>query len=277
MVQGALGILAGVNLIRGAATLGDIADGVNLAGALHSTATGYGIAVVVVGTLLVLAGILIGRPSTIARVVVALWSFAAFWILLAAFFHGGSVLGFVTVVVFASSGGAILPAAAVLTVDAVISYSLSVHPSTYRAFAEHGRPSKWPSMSLYDKARTGPPTARSEVSPSAARRTPAAVPERSEPVAGAPVPSGASQGGPTAVQTTRLTRSPRQRRPKVPGLGAAWKKRTLPPDPIVERSPRVTAPVAQTRDYSPPTLVSGDNGEPADAHRDLSADNESSR
>lgn len=277
VVQAALGVATGINLLRGAVALKDVSAGVNLAGASHTTVSNYAVATLVIGGLLIVAGILTGRPSMIARVVVWLWAFVAFCVSLAAFYHGGSVLGFVTVAVFAASGGAILPATAVLAVDAVIFYALTLHPPTYSAFRERGRP-----MLLTAPAqplRTAPPRsamAASAVPPASASTLPAPRPAATEFAAAPPsVPPEKphQQQASAAEQATAPPTSPRRRMklsrgPSLSRLGAPL------PNQADERSTRVSAPAAEARDYWPPSRAAKE--EPADADEPTSHDGEPS-
>lgn len=275
--QGALGLVTGINLVRGAVVLNDVSAGVNLSGAPRSTASSYAISTFVIAVMLILAGFLIGRPSTIARVVVWLWAGVAFCVSLAAFLHGGSVLGFVTVAVFAASGGAILPAPAVLSIDAVMFYALAVHPATYSAFRERGAATSWnaPPIPPYRSAASRLITASAASRASADAPAPP-TPATTELATAPPIAAPSDEPDQKHALVTDPSMEPHaspHRRVKLPRRRDVSKTPTAPPE-ADECSTRASAPTAQARDYSPPSRAAND--QPADAEQPPSHDGEPS-
>lgn len=135
VAQGVLALITGVNLINGGITLTRLGTGVSLP--QSSTVTmSYGIVLVVIGALIIVAAILVTRPSPVARWLLVLFEVIALGASLAAHFGGGSVLGLVTVVAMGSGGSGMIPIAAVLGIQAALIYALALHPPTYGAFAE---------------------------------------------------------------------------------------------------------------------------------------------
>lgn len=276
VAQGGMGVFTGINVIRGAVPLRDIAAGVNLSGASHSTATGYGIATIIAGGLVIVAAILMGRPSTIARVAVALWTVVAFGVSLAAFYRGGSVLGFVTVIVFAATGGAIVPAAAVLSIDAVIFYALALHPATYRAFAERGgAPVRDVSVGWSYHSSPPAPVSRQPAPMLSEARTPTA-PAREGPAVSAAAPQMQLPLAIPAPPTTQHPQDAAAVEPPPVRLAAPRKRPKLPRLPVTKRPPAsaapasggptgAPAPASQARDYSPPQRAEAVKDTPAAA------------
>ena len=134
VVQGVIALITGINLIGGGIRLKQLGTGVNLPPS-STLAMRYGIVVVVIATLVIVAAIFITRPSLVARWLLVLFEVVALGATLAAYFGGGSVLGLITVLSMGSGGSALIPVGAVLGIQAGLIYGLALHPPTHRAFA----------------------------------------------------------------------------------------------------------------------------------------------
>jgi hypothetical protein len=95
----------------------------------------YAVAILVVGLVMVVAGVRVGRASQIARWLLAAWEIVAFFTLLALVTGNGVWLGSLSVVALSSSGVGFVSPYLVLGVEAAVIYGLAVDPATYRAFA----------------------------------------------------------------------------------------------------------------------------------------------
>ena len=132
--QAALGIVTGLNLIRGATSLTQLGTGVNLT--LSSDVTSrFGIGILVIAVLLIVLVGVATIPSQLARALLAVLEVFALGATLAAHFGGGSVLGFITVLVMGTAGSALVPFGVVIGIEAGLVYLLAIHPATYRAFS----------------------------------------------------------------------------------------------------------------------------------------------
>ncbi|MGH7687135.1 MAG: hypothetical protein ACREN2_10015 [Candidatus Dormibacteria bacterium] len=134
LVQAGFGVFTGARIITRQLSITHLGSGVSYGNVSQSTATGYGVTVIVVATVVALAALLVTRPSTIARWLVGLYEAVALGFTLAAYAGGGSVLGGVTVIVMAAGGVAVIPVVAVMGMQAGIAYALAVHPPTYSDF-----------------------------------------------------------------------------------------------------------------------------------------------
>ena len=133
LVQAALALVTGFNLVQGGMSLARLGSGVNLP-ASTSLASNYGIGIVIIGLLFIAGAVLITIPSQIIRTLLALLEIVALGLTLTAHFGGGSVLGLATVLGVGSSGSALVPFGAVVGLQSAAIYLLAMHPATYRAF-----------------------------------------------------------------------------------------------------------------------------------------------
>lgn len=130
-----MALITGSNLVQSASTLNRIDTGVTLS-RTSTIAMRYGIGILVIGALVIVGGVVVSHPSEIARWLLVLLEVVMLGATLAAYFGGGSVLGFVTVLSLGASGAALLlPIGAVVGMQAAIIYLLGLHPPTYSAFA----------------------------------------------------------------------------------------------------------------------------------------------
>lgn len=132
--QAALGVVTGLNLVRGAMPLTQLGTGVNLTLSSDVTAH-FGVGILVIAWVIIVLAGAATLPSQTARAVLAILEVFALGVTLAAHFGGGSVLGFVTVLVLGANGTALLPFGVVIGIEAGLVYLLAIHPATYRAFS----------------------------------------------------------------------------------------------------------------------------------------------
>lgn len=136
IVQGILGLVTGVNLIRADLFFNNLSPGFPVPGAVDGIFVTWGVAVLVIASLVIVAAIRAGHPSQIARWFLAIWEIIAFLTILAALTGNGLGLGFLTLLVVAAAGGAgLAPLLVVLAVQVLIIYGLVLHPATNQAFA----------------------------------------------------------------------------------------------------------------------------------------------
>jgi hypothetical protein len=128
MAQGGFAIAIGVNLLRGAQTLDDVSAGfrqsVLSAGAVTATA----VLGIVIGALVMFAGLRVRRLTLVGRVPLALAELLLLLISAVAIAAGGADLSIVSVAVLAFAGSPLLPGAALLSVEAIAIYALLIHP-----------------------------------------------------------------------------------------------------------------------------------------------------
>jgi hypothetical protein len=136
IVQGILGLITGVNLIRADVFFNNLSPGFPVPGAVNGIFITWGVAVLIIASLVIAAAIRAGHPSQIARWFLAIWEIIAFLTILAALTGNGLGLGFLTLLVVAAAGGAgLAPLLVVLGIQALIIYGLVMHPATNQAFA----------------------------------------------------------------------------------------------------------------------------------------------
>lgn len=129
LAQGAFAIATGVNLLRGAQTLGDVSKGFNPIDLSRGAVIGTAISGIVVGVFFMAAGLRVRRLSLVGRVPIALAELFLLLISAVAIAAGGPNLSVISVAVLAFAGSPILPGAAVLGVQAVVIYALLIHPA----------------------------------------------------------------------------------------------------------------------------------------------------
>lgn len=132
--QCVLGLITGINLVRGSISVMRIGAGVNLVSS-QSLTTEYGVGILVCSAILVAGAVGLELPSQTPRWALALLEVVALGTTLAAHFGGGSVLGFVTIIAMGATGSALIPFGAVIGLQSGAIYLLAVHPPTYRVFA----------------------------------------------------------------------------------------------------------------------------------------------
>lgn len=128
LAQGAFAIATGVNLLRGAQTLGDVSAGFRPLQLSHGAVTSVAIAGIAVGAFFITAGLRVRRLSLLGRVPIALAELVLLLISSIAIAVGGENLSVISVAVLAFAGSPILPGAAVLGVQVVVIYALLIHP-----------------------------------------------------------------------------------------------------------------------------------------------------
>ncbi|MBV8529362.1 MAG: hypothetical protein JOZ75_13710 [Candidatus Dormibacteraeota bacterium] len=132
--QSVIALTTGINLIRGSTSIAQLGSGVNLP-ATPSLAAHYGIAIVMLGALMLTGAVVVSYPSQIVRTLLVVIEVVALGLTLAAHFGGGSVLGFATVIGTGATGSALIPFGAVVGLQSAVVYLLAIHPPTYGGFA----------------------------------------------------------------------------------------------------------------------------------------------
>lgn len=95
----------------------------------------YGIAIVVIGTGIIVGAVLVNGPSHDSRWLLVLAGVIAFGATFAAYFGGGPVMGLVTVLAMGATGGALLPLGAGSGMKAALVDFLALRPPRCAAFA----------------------------------------------------------------------------------------------------------------------------------------------
>ena len=201
LAQGAFAIATGVNLLRGAQTLGDVSTGFQPRDLSHGAVTGTAIAGIVVGALFMLAGLRLQRLSLRGRVPIALAELVLLLISSVAIAVGGENLSVISVAVLAFAGSPILPGAAVLGVQAVVIYALLIHPATDILRRRRQAAAVKAPLRVYLPAQ----------------------PPRSQGMSGAPAPryAGPAPGPPPAARAPAMPQISRARSPASGQLSAA--------------------------------------------------------
>jgi hypothetical protein len=136
VVQGLLALVAGVDIIRLDIGFGSVFSGFPALGGVNRAIVRSGVVVLVIGALVVVAAILSGRGSQLARWLLAGWEFIAGLTILTALTGHGLSLGLVPLLAVAGASSVVFaPLSGVLTVQAFIIYGLVIHPATRQAFA----------------------------------------------------------------------------------------------------------------------------------------------
>lgn len=136
VVQGLLALVAGVDIIRLDIGSGSVFSGFDALGGVNGEIVTSGVLVLIIGTVVVIAGILSGRGSQLARWLLAGWEIIAGLTILAALTGYGLSLGLVPLLVVGGASGVVFaPLYGVLIVQAFIIYGLVIHPATRQAFA----------------------------------------------------------------------------------------------------------------------------------------------
>jgi hypothetical protein len=129
LAQGAIAIAVGVSLLNGTETLGDASAGFKPLGLSHGTITATAMTGMIVGAVVMLAGLRVRGLSLQGRVPIALTELVLFLISAVAIAVGGENLSVISVAVLAFAVSPILPGAALLAVEAVVIYALVIHPA----------------------------------------------------------------------------------------------------------------------------------------------------
>ena len=132
VVQGCLAVLTGIRLFRFEVGINRIVSALALPGASGFPTVSVGM--IVVGILVIIVAVLIGRPSPVARWLLTLWEVVIFLFTLVLLAFNQGIMP-VTVYAVLVGGGGVVDPLVVLALAGFIIYGLAVHPATYRAFA----------------------------------------------------------------------------------------------------------------------------------------------
>jgi hypothetical protein len=132
IIQGVLALITAINVFRLAVAIDSITSVITLPGSTGSAVPIFGVGVLIVAFLLIIAGIRVGHPSSSARLLLAIWEIAAFLITLL-FVAGGQDLGWLTVFLLLTGGFPLVDIGIVLAVEALVILGLVIHPAAYRA------------------------------------------------------------------------------------------------------------------------------------------------
>jgi len=134
VVQGVLGVVVGVDIIRldlgFAQQLGRVYPG-----GAHRVFVSYGVAVVILALLMIVAAVFVSRRSQLARWSLAAWEGVMLGLTLLTLLGYGLLFGFLTVLAVSVGSAAGAPVAVVIGLEVLVLYALAVHPPTYEAFA----------------------------------------------------------------------------------------------------------------------------------------------
>lgn len=288
VAQGAFAVVTGVNLLRGAQTLGDVSAGFEPLGLSRGVVTGTAIAGIVVGALFMSAGLRVQRLSFRSRLPIALAEVALLLISSIAIAVGGENLSVISVAVLAFAGSPILPGAAVLGVQAVVIYALLIHPATDVLRMRRQAAAVKPPFRVYLPAQPRTPQGLSGAPapryagpapappPPAPPRTPQISPARapaSPPAGPSPQSAGAPAPAPQPPEPKFRVMPPVSPRLVIPARDASdapaaaldLRIAAAPPDPVPPAPRQREAPAAETAAHEAPAAEVPDPMAPAPA------------
>jgi hypothetical protein len=138
IVQGALAVVAAIELFSASSGSNSFLPGFAFSALFGGTLVTWGVEILIAGVLVITFALYAGRPSQVARWILAAWEIVAFLTFLPLITGGGLGFGFsfAPVIVIGVGGLAnLVPPWVMLAVQAVITYGLVIHPATTQAFA----------------------------------------------------------------------------------------------------------------------------------------------
>lgn len=138
IVQGLLAVVAAIELFSASSSSSSFLPGFAITALFGGTLVTWGVEILIVGVLVITFALYAGRPSQVARWILAGWEIIAFLTFLPLVTGSGLGFGFTfaPVIVIGAAGLAnLVPAWVMLAVQALIIYGLVIHPATHRAFA----------------------------------------------------------------------------------------------------------------------------------------------
>jgi hypothetical protein len=138
IVQGVLAVVAAIQLLSASSGSNSLAPGFAITAFFGGVLVTWGVEILVVGVLVITFALRAGRPSQVARWILAGWEIIAFLTFLPLVTGSGLGFGFnfsPVIVIGAADLANFVPAWVMLAVQGLIIYGLVIHPPTHRAFA----------------------------------------------------------------------------------------------------------------------------------------------
>jgi hypothetical protein len=138
VVQGVLAVVAAIELFSASSSSNSFLPAFAFTALFGGTLVTWGVEILIAGLLVIIFALYAGRPSQVARWILAGFEIVAFLTFLPLVTGSGLGFGFsfAPVIVIGTAGLAnLVPPWVMLAVQAVIIYGLLIHPATHRAFA----------------------------------------------------------------------------------------------------------------------------------------------